>query len=55
MGNGYIKCKYCDAAVTHGTICGNCYKKLKLVRKIQAMVRNAKEEAERIEHNEGEN
>lgn len=48
------KCKYC-ATAAHGTICYGCSKKLELIMKIQAMVRNAKEEAERTEHNESEN
>ena len=52
MGNTYVKCKYCDAVVNHGTICSHCYKKLKLVRKLQAMVRYAKEQSERSKHNE---
>lgn len=46
------ECKYCGTVVDRGKVCSTCYKKLKLIRKIQAMVRNAKEIAERSNLNE---
>lgn len=36
------RCKYCDAVIKYGTTCGYCNEKLRLVRKLQAMVRNVK-------------
>ena len=45
-------CKYCGASIKAGTVCSDCCKKLKLIRKLQAMVRNAKEIAERSKHDE---
>jgi hypothetical protein len=52
VSNQVIECKYCGAEIKKGTICSSCYKKLKLIRKLQAMVRNAKEIVERSKHNE---
>ena len=34
------RCKYCDGVIKTGSICGYCSEKLRLVRKLQAMVRN---------------
>ena len=41
------RCKYCDVAIKYGTTCYHCSEKLILVRRIQKMVRNAKEDVER--------
>lgn len=41
------KCKYCGSVVpAYRDICSTCGKKLKLVRKLLAMVRQAKERAD---------
>lgn len=37
-------CKYCGAKLQHGGLCALCYKKLALIRKLQAMIRAKKEE-----------
>ena len=39
------KCKYCGttAVAKYGNICGNCYQKLKLIRTIKQMLKEAKE------------
>lgn len=43
MGRTVSYCKYCGAMLTNGsTICGNCSQRLRLIRKIQKMVRAAK-------------
>lgn len=42
MSEGNKRCKYCDGVLKHGTMCHYCAEKLRLVRKLQAMVRNAK-------------
>lgn len=38
-------CKYCGG-LTYGDVCGNCVKKLELIRIIQKMVRNKVEEVQ---------
>lgn len=40
-------CKYCGNKTSRLDVCSACVEKLKRIRKIQAMVRNAKEEVER--------
>ena len=37
------RCKYCDTPIKYVDICHHCKEKLMLVRKMQAMIRNAKE------------
>lgn len=56
MGNAYKNtCKYCGAVGKHGSICSYYKTKLELIRKIQTMVRNYKEDVERRKLNESEN
>lgn len=38
------KCKYCGQKARNGDVCSDCWEKLKLVRKLLAMVKAAKEE-----------
>ena len=42
-----LKCKYCDSKITGGTTCGECNKKLILVRQLLGMVKDAKTKVER--------
>ena len=41
------KCKYCNAKINGGTTCGDCHKKLILVRQLLGMVKDAKTKVER--------
>ena len=41
------RCKYCGAKLTGGTMCGGCREKLRLIRKLLGMVKNAKAKVER--------
>ena len=48
------KCKYCGVMQSRVDVCFTCDEKLKLVRKLLAMVRNAKEDVERSKQHESE-
>lgn len=37
------RCKYCDTKIKYGNMCYTCKEKLLLIRRMQAMVRSAKE------------
>ena len=41
------KCKYCGCKIKGGEMCSGCAEKLPLVRKLQRMVKDAKEQVER--------
>ena len=48
-------CEYCGSNAYAGKICAYCYEKRRLIRKIQAMVRNYKEGLEGSKNNESKN
>lgn len=35
-------CKYCNTQIPYGDVCGSCNQKLKLIRKVQNIVREIK-------------
>ena len=46
MPKAKSKCKYCGTPRLRGNLCGTCGEKLRLIRKMQAMVRAEKEREE---------
>ena len=49
----YNRCQYCGCKIIgHGDMCGQCTEKLRLIRKIRAIVFNIKRDAERNQHND---
>lgn len=55
MGEKIYKCKYCDVMLRRPTICFHCLEKLRLIRILQAMVRNKKMELERGKNHASKN